>query len=71
MNSLPVLRLLPTNNRLLAYLAVYLFVGSATAASLQITNDHSTGAPGQFAEEEIRREAAAKPTEAQISLTAR
>lgn len=49
---------------------VVAFALPATAASLQITNDPSTGAPGKFAEEEIHREAAAKTTEAQITLTA-
>ena len=33
---------------------------SALAASLEITNDPATGGPGQFAAEEIRREAVAK-----------
>jgi hypothetical protein len=46
--------------------ASHLFAGPST---IQITNDPSTGPPGKFAEAEIRREAAAKPTEAQITLT--
>lgn len=61
--------LLPAKIRLSLLFAAHLFVGQSFAASLQITNDPSTGAPGQFAEAEIRREAAAKPTEAQITLT--
>lgn len=56
-------------NRALLIARVVAFALPATAASLQITNDPSTGAPGKFAEEEIRREAAAKATEAQITLT--
>jgi hypothetical protein len=61
--------LLPAKIRLSLLFAAHLFVGQSFAASLQITNDPSTGAPGQFAEAEIRREAAAKSTEAQINLT--
>ena len=56
-------------NRALLIAWVVAFALPATAASLQITNDPATYAPGKFAEEEIRREAAAKTTEAQITLT--
>jgi hypothetical protein len=60
-----------TNRRLhlLILFVAPLFAGSLFAAKLQITNNPSTGAPGRFAEAEIRREAAAKATEAQITLT--
>lgn len=53
------------------YLALLLlaFASPAIAASLELTNDPSTGGPGKFAESEIRREATAKPTAAQITLT--
>ncbi len=54
---------------LLSFFAAHLFVGHALAASLNLTNDPSTGEPGKFAEAEIRREAAARPTEAQITLS--
>lgn len=49
--------------------AIHFFASPVAAASLQITNDPSTGGPGMFAEAEIRREATAKPVEAQITLT--
>jgi hypothetical protein len=39
---------------------VLVFVAPAMAASLSLTKDSSTGEPGKFAAEEIRREAAAK-----------
>lgn len=51
------------------FFAVPLFTGFAFAANLELTNDPSTGGPGQFAESEIRREAAGNPTAAQITLT--
>lgn len=69
MKSIPPLHLLAANILLLPYFAAHLLAGSATAASLQLTNDPETGAPGKFAEAEIRREAATKTTEAQITLT--
>ncbi len=50
-------------------LLVSAFALPAIAASLNLTNDPATGEPGKFAEQEIRREAAAKATEAQITLT--
>lgn len=46
-----------------------LFVGSAFAAPLQLTNDPRTGEPGKFAAAEIQREADAKGIEANIALT--
>ena len=56
-------------NRVLLIAWFVAFALSATAASLQIINNPATGAPGKFAEAEIRRESAAKTTEAQITLT--
>ncbi|MFN0074940.1 MAG: carbohydrate-binding family 6 protein [Prosthecobacter sp.] len=54
----------------LTLLTVLVALTSPTgAASFSLTNDHSTGGPGKFAEAEIRREAATKPTAAQITLT--
>ncbi len=55
----------------IALLAAWLvaFALPAMAAGFNLSNDPSTGEPGKFAEAEIRREAAAKATEAQISLT--
>lgn len=50
-------------------LAAHLFVGSAVAAPLQLTNDPSTGEPGKFAAAEIQREADAKVISANIALT--
>ncbi|NJM55844.1 MAG: hypothetical protein HC841_08080, partial [Verrucomicrobiae bacterium] len=49
--------------------AAHLLVGPAFAASLQLTNDPSTGGPGKFAAEEIRREAAAKGATGRVTLT--
>lgn len=46
-----------------------LFVGSAFAAPLQLTNDPSTGEPGKFAAAEIQRAADANGIEANIALT--
>ncbi len=43
----------------LAFL-LFIFASPALAASLHLANDPSTGEPGKFAAEEIRREAAAK-----------
>ena len=49
--------------------AIHLFDGLASAASLQLTNDPSTGGPGKFAAAEIQRAADAKDTTAKITLT--
>ena len=49
--------------------ATHFFVGLASATSLQVTIDNSTGGPGRFAADEIQREAAAKPCAANITLT--
>ena len=38
---------------------IVVFSVPALAANLELTNDPATGGPGQFAAEEIRREAAA------------
>jgi hypothetical protein len=46
-----------------------LFASLSSAASLQLTNDPSTGGPGKFAATEIQREAEAKDTTAKIILT--
>ena len=42
------------------FFTAHFLVGTALAASLVLPNDAATGAPGKFAVEEIRREAAAK-----------
>ena len=54
---------------LIPFFATPLFASPVLAANPGLTNDPSTGGPGKFAEAEIRREAAAKPTAATIALT--
>ncbi len=49
--------------------ALHLFASLASAGSLQLTNDPSTGSPGKFAAAEIQRAADAKDTTAKITLT--
>ena len=51
------------------FVAALLFFGHASAASLQLTNDPSTGSPGKFAAEEIQREATGKDIAVSITLT--
>jgi len=50
-------------------LPALLFASHALAANLSVTNDPSTGSPGNFAAEEIQREAAAKKISAKVSLS--
>ncbi|WP_145299239.1 carbohydrate-binding family 6 protein [Planctopirus ephydatiae] len=51
------------------FLAALLFFGHASAASVQLTNDPSTGSPGKFAAEEIQREATGKDIAVSITLS--
>ncbi len=56
----PLLLVSPTGILTRLAFFVWMFAAPLMAANLDLTNDPATGRPGKFAEEEIRREAAAK-----------